>query len=61
VRRAATFPAIEAEKLANRNLKNDKAGYWILDLSGAGIPYGTYGGKSQRKYVIWGAGLCCGI
>jgi hypothetical protein len=38
VRRAATLPAIEAEKLANRNLKNESGGYWILDLSGAGIP-----------------------
>ena len=50
VRRAATLPAIEAEKLANRNLKNESGGYWILDLSGAGIPHGTY--RTFNPHII---------
>ncbi len=50
VRQASALPAIEAEKLANRNLKNESGGYWILDLSGAGIPHGTY--RTFNPHII---------
>lgn len=42
VRKAASLPAIATEKLVNRNLKNQKGGYQILDLSRVVIPNGKY-------------------
>ena len=42
VRKAASLPLIATEKLVNRNLKNQKGGYPILDLSRVGIPHGSY-------------------
>ena len=42
VQKASILTGITKEKLANRNLKNQERGYPILDLSGVGIPRGTY-------------------